>query len=55
MLAGSDDFVKADRMLCRFTANAVNRELKTDEVESLVIEALESLIKSTFRILPRAS
>jgi len=48
MLAGSENLVKADRMLCRFASNAVGRVLMSDETERLVINACKRLNENGF-------
>ena len=54
MLAGSDDFVKADRMICRFVSAALKREnVIPQQAKSLVKEAATQLKSDFPHITPR--
>ncbi|WP_200763015.1 hypothetical protein [Nitrosophilus alvini] len=47
MLAGNDDFIKLDRMVCRFVKEAIGKELSINDIEKLVYEAFD-VLKSDF-------
>ncbi|MDE2166440.1 MAG: hypothetical protein KGJ66_08895 [Alphaproteobacteria bacterium] len=53
MLAGSDDFVKADRMLCRFVSAALHRPVEPPEAQALVTQAAHHLKQVFPRLTPR--
>ena len=43
MLAGSDDYVKTDRMIIRFLENILNRKINLDEVQTLIFKVSDRL------------
>lgn len=55
MLAGSDDFIKPDRMIQRFVYKGTGENFSTDEVQNLLKNVLSLLIKNypslTLRLL----
>jgi hypothetical protein len=53
MLGGADNFVKADRMICRFVSDAVERKVQPAEAEVLVIGACETLRQEGAHITPK--
>lgn len=53
MLSGEDDFVKPDRMICRFVESALGRFVNEDEAEFLVIETAKNLTTRFPHITPR--
>ena len=55
MLAGSDNFVKADRMLCRFVAEAIGapRPVSSKTAETLVLAASSHLKQEFPDLTPR--
>lgn len=53
MLAGSDDFVKPDRMIRRFLNDAIHRELSIQECQETLISACNILQKDYPAITPR--
>lgn len=44
MLAGSEDFVKPDRMMERFILSAINKRLSIDETQIAITEAHKTLV-----------
>jgi len=53
MLAGSDDFIKPDRMIRRFIYSAINRELSMLECHDVLIGACRILQKEFPNLTPR--
>lgn len=53
MLAGSDDFIKPDRMILRFLENILNRKVGLDEAQLLLKETSHKLLKIHPKINPR--
>ncbi len=55
MLAGSDKFVKADRMICRFVAEAIqaSKTVSPAMAQSLVVEASSELKREIPGLTPR--
>lgn len=53
MLAGSDDHVKADRMILRFLGRALGRKVETPEAQGLLTEATTLLIPAHPHLTPR--
>lgn len=53
MLAGSDEFIKPDRMVLRFHESALSRTVTSDEAQGLLTAACEYLRKSYPLLTPR--
>ncbi|MGH6994574.1 MAG: hypothetical protein ACREES_02680, partial [Stellaceae bacterium] len=53
MLAGSDHFVKPDRMLCRFVSAALQRPIEPPEAQALVTRVADRLKQFFPRLTPR--
>lgn len=51
MLAGSDDFVKADRMICRFVSAALKRENVIPQQARLLVKEAATQLKSHFPLV----
>jgi hypothetical protein len=44
MLAGSEDYIKPDRMMSRFISSAINRTLNAEECQKIIVEAHKILV-----------
>ncbi len=53
MLAGSDDFIKPDRMIARFVHAAINRPTSIGETHSLIVEACRLLVSDYPHLTPK--
>ena len=53
MLAGSDEFIKPDRMILRFLEGALNRRASSGEAQKLVTNAVSNLRPSCPNLSPR--
>lgn len=53
MLAGSDDFIKPDRMVLRFLHAALGRQVATEEVQKFLVAAVERLKPKHPHLTPR--
>jgi hypothetical protein len=54
MLAGSDDYIKPDRMIARFIWSAIQRSLSVEESHEAIVGAEKILEKEYTRLTPRA-
>jgi hypothetical protein len=54
MLAGSDDYVKPDRMLARFIESAIHRSLTIEESHDVIVGASKLLAEEYPHLTPRA-
>ena len=54
MLAGSDVYVKPDRMMARFIRSALQKSLSVEESHDLVVEACQILSEEYPHLTPRA-
>ena len=54
MLAGSDDYIKPDRMVTRFIKPSIQRNLSLEEIHDLIIGAHKILIKDFPRLTPKS-
>lgn len=54
MLIGSDDYVKPDRMLQRFTENAIGRNLDLDDIVELIVKACAVLKADNPSLTPKS-
>lgn len=45
MLAGSDNYIKPDRMIARFIYSALNRKLSIEESHAVIVEAHKILVQ----------
>ncbi len=58
MLAGSDNYIKPDRMIARFIYSALNRKLNVEESHAVILEAHKILVQEypflTLRVLDHA-
>ena len=54
MLAGSDEYVKPDRMIARFIWSALHQSFSVEESQDLVMEACQILIEDYPNLTPRA-
>jgi len=53
MLAGNENFIKADRMILRFLVSVLNRQLAANQAEGLLVAVAEELKKEYTHITPR--
>ncbi|SRR5712692_3258505 len=53
ILAGSENLVKADRMVCRFIENALGKQVSQETVEALVVNACVKLREEFPNLTPR--
>lgn len=55
MLAGSDDYIKPDRMMSRFIYSAIQHVLSVEQMQQIMIKVHQNLIKEypflTLRLL----
>ena len=54
MLAGSDDYIKPDRMMARFIWSALNKSLSVEETHRLVVETCKILAAENPLLTPRS-
>jgi len=54
MLAGSDNYIKSDRMIARFIYSALNRKLSIEESQAVIVEAYEILAQEYPLLILRA-
>jgi hypothetical protein len=53
MLAGSDDYVKPDRMISRFIRSATNKNLSVEEMHQAIVSAVKILSAEYPHLTPR--
>lgn len=54
MLAGSDDYIKPDRMVTRFIKPSIKRNLSLEEIHDLIIGAHKILVKDFPHLTPKS-
>ncbi len=54
MLAGDENFIKPDRMICRFIQASIGRELGMQECQALLVAAHSKLVRDYPLLTPRS-